>query len=75
MGNSMSLIPLESAHLDVFLPSVSDTTALRDNFVILFARVLVRNLPCLSAFADCVPSHIDHELSKEMSSKSTTVSH
>ena len=70
----MNLIPLDSANLSIFLPSVADMNALQDNFVIHCARVLVKKLPFLSKFSDCVPQHIGHEFSKEMSQKSTAVS-
>lgn len=59
---------------DVFLPSALDTDALRSNFIVLCSRVLVNKLSFLESFQGCVPKHIQHALSKEMSSKSTVVS-
>ena len=53
-----------------FLPSVADVKSVRDNLVILIARILVANLPAFSFLSGVVSKHIQHCYSKEMATKS-----
>ena len=53
-----------------FLPSQADVVAVKDNLVVLIARILVSNIPIFTFLSGVVPQHIEHEYSKEMASKS-----
>ena len=59
--------------LSTFLLSPEDCSTLRDNYVILVSRILVRHLTALQPFMKCVPQHIQHANSAVMSLKSTVV--
>ena len=65
---------LRNLETSAFLPSVSDCQALRDNYVVLFSRVICETLTAFSSFRECVPKHIAHKYSVEMAKKSVTVS-
>ena len=65
---------IDSAPLSTFLPTVDDCTAIRDEYITLIARVLVEHLAFLAPFKPCVPQHILHAYSQEMSIKSEMVS-
>lgn len=60
--------------VSAFLPSIADCTAVRDNFVILAARILVDNLACFSSLSNCVPRHIQHKFSPFMKERTVSVS-
>ena len=47
---------------------------LRENYVTLVSRVLVKHLKYFSSFTKCVQEHIEHEHSAEMAKKSEIVS-
>ena len=55
------------------LPSMADHKALYDNYIIHIQRILVKRIPSLKCFAECVPKHIIHKHSKEMNQKSKKV--
>lgn len=55
------------------LHAVTDCAAIRDNFVVLAARVIVKNLTCFSVLQTCVPVHIQHDYSAAMKEKSVVV--
>ena len=57
---------LRNLEISSFLPSVADCQALRDNYVVLFARVICDTLTGFSPFQKCVPKHILHKYSAEM---------
>ena len=57
-----------------FLPSIADCKAIRDNYIVLFARVIYKTLSAFSPFQKCVPQHNMHEFSTEMPRKTVTVS-
>ena len=65
---------LRNLEILAFLPSVADCQALRDNYVVLFARVICDTLSTLYPFQKSVPRHILHKYSVNMSAKSVTVS-
>jgi hypothetical protein len=64
---------IENLPLSTFLLSPEDCSTLRDNYVILIARMLVQHLTFLQPFRKCVPQHIQHEYSEIMKQKSTVV--
>ena len=64
---------IDSAPLSTFLPTAEDCSAIRDGYITLISRVLVENLVFLAPFKQCVPQHIVHEYSQEMSKKSEMV--
>ena len=65
---------LRSLDTAAFLPSVADCQGLRENYVVLAARVICDTLTAFSSFKECVPKHILHKCSANMSKKSVTVS-
>ena len=65
---------LRNLEISAFLPSVNDCQVLRDNYIVLFSRVICETLTAFSSFRDCVPKHITHKYSTEMSKKSVSVS-
>ena len=60
--------------LSKFLPNEDDCRALRKDFIILVARVLVKYLPWFSAIKPAVADHIPHRYSNCMGQKSDIVS-
>ena len=71
--NKLPDIDVESLPLTVFLPSMNDCKKLRDNYVILASRVLVKHLSFLAPLKGCIPQHIDHIHLKELTKKSDIV--
>ena len=65
---------LETTPISTVVPSIGDSIVLRENYVTLVSRVLVKHLNYFSPFANCVPEHIQHEHSAEMANKSEIVS-
>ena len=65
---------LEAIPISTFMPSIGDSIVLRENYVTLVSRVLVKHLKYFSSFIKCVPEHIKHEHSAEMAKKSEIVS-
>ena len=65
---------IKSLPLSTFLPSAEDCSALRDNYVILISRILVKHMAFLQSFSKCVPNQIEHMYSKEIAKKSSVVS-
>ena len=65
---------LRSLDSAVFLPSIADCQVLRENYVILSARVICSTPTAFSSFKECVPKHIPHKYSAATSKKSVTVS-
>ena len=65
---------LRSLNPGDFLPSLDDCKKLRDNYAVLMARVICKNLKAFESFKDCVPEHIIHKYSTAMAKKSVTVS-
>ena len=53
---------------------MEDSDLLRNNNVVLLARVIVQKMPYFEVFADSVPEHIVHHYTKELSCKSSIVS-
>ena len=65
---------IKALPLSTFLPSAEDCSALRDNYVILISRILVKHLAFLHPFSKCVPKQIEHIYSEAMAKKSSVVS-
>lgn len=65
---NINKIPVSS-----FLPSISDCSALKQNYAILMARIVVDEIPHFHKIKECVPKHIIHQHSEEMTKKSKTV--
>jgi hypothetical protein len=59
--------------LEEVLPTLSDKEQLQENYIVHFARIVCKYLK--KNFAECVPVHIDHQYSQEMSQKSDVVSY
>ena len=65
---------IKSAPTSTFLPTMEDCKKVRDNYVVLVSRVLVDHLTFLHPLKKCVPCHVVHKYSNEMSKKSEIVS-
>ena len=63
---------IRSAPTSTFLPTMEDCKKVWDNYV-LVARVLVDHLTILHPLKKCVPCHVEHKYSSEMSNKSEIV--
>jgi len=74
LSNDKPIGEVATLPLSVFLPDQEDCRSLRTNYAILLGRELVNSIPYLKEFADCIPSHIEHKYSREMSQKSVVVS-
>ena len=74
LPNESCIQSVESLPLSTFLPDVSDCNALRSNYAILLGRLLVKKLKFFSVFKKCLPDHIPHMYSQQMSEKSVLVS-
>ena len=61
-------------HLQDILPTFNDKQQIERNYCIHFARIICQYIPFYKTrFADCVPKHIMHQHSAEMSQKSEVV--
>lgn len=65
---------IKALPLSTFLPSEEDCSALRDNYVVLISRILVKHVAFLQPFSKCVPKEIEHMYSEAMAKKSSVVS-
>lgn len=64
---------IASLPLSTFVPSVDDCKALRENYIVLVACVITEKLLYFQGLKRCVPRHIQHPYSEEMSKPSTVV--
>ena len=74
LDNSQQIKPIMEVENAEFLPSKEDNSDLLHDFIPLVTRVIAENIPAFACFRDVVVSHIPHEFSKEMKTKSTQVS-
>lgn len=74
LDNSQQIKPIMEVENAEFLPSKEDNSDLLHDFVPLVTRVIAENVPAFACFRDVVVSHIPHEFSQEMKTKSTQVS-
>ena len=74
LDDEQSIGSVRSLPISDFLPSIDDYTAIRDNYVVLVARVITENFKHFSFLRDCVPKHIHHEYIAQMAQKTTMVS-
>lgn len=69
-------MPTNKLPLDILLPTSSDNQILVRNFAVLVSRILVKYIKFFEqSFDGVVVNHIRHEYSKEMATKSETVSY
>ena len=68
-----SIIDVAKIDTSKFLPSAADMEAMIANFSVLISRLLVNHISALCEYSACVPAHIDHKYSREMSAKSHVV--
>ena len=62
--------------IEDILPTLSDKDHLQENYIVLFARVICEHIPFSKKnFGECVPLHIEHCYSEQMSQKSDVVSY
>ena len=66
-------VDIQSLPVTTFVPSVDDCIALRANYIVLVARVIVDKLTHFSGLRQCVVQHIPHHYSKAMEQKSKIV--
>ena len=57
---------LDDVEISEFLPSHNDVENLKMDFIVLWARVMVKNIPAFSFFNGVVIQHIQHQYSKEI---------
>ena len=74
LSDDQPQVDLQSLPVTTFVPSVDDCIALRSNYIVLVARVIVDRLPYFSGLRQCVVQHIPHRYSKAMEQKSKIVS-
>lgn len=68
-------LPDFSAFLETkILPTTADHEALKNNFIVLIARIIRKNFTFFSKFGTGVPKHIKHRYYAEMAKKSKIVS-
>ena len=60
--------------LEDILPTPPDKSQMLEDYCVLFARILCSQIPFFEKFSSCVPKHISHKYSSEMSQKSEVVS-
>jgi hypothetical protein len=72
-GHTATSKDIKCAPTSTFLPTMEDCKNIRDDYVIV-AKVLVDHLTFLHPLKKCVPSHVVHKYSSEMSKKSEIVS-
>lgn len=73
LDDTKPLGSLRDLPLSTFLPTTTDCTKIRENYVVLMARILVKYIPHLSHLHKCVPQHIRHQYSAALAQKSITV--
>ncbi|XP_066933555.1 uncharacterized protein [Clytia hemisphaerica] len=56
-----------------FLPSSHDHSMMKRDMILICTKILVKHLPSLQEFNDCVFWHIPHKYSKELSAKTVEV--
>lgn len=66
---------IKASPVSTFLPTMEDCKKVRQNYIVLVARVLVDHLTFLQPLKKCVPCHMLHRYSSEMSKTSEIVSH
>lgn len=74
LSNDKPIGEVSTLPISTFLPDRDDCRSLRSNYAILLGRELVKSIPYFKDFADCIPIHIKHMYSQEMSQKSVVVS-
>lgn len=57
---------LNDVEISEFLPCHNDVENLKKDFIVLWARVMVKNIPAFSFLKGVVIQHIQHQYSKEM---------
>ena len=68
-----SIIDVAEIDINMFLPSADDMELMITSFSILISSLLIEHIPALHEYSSCVPAHIDHKYSREMSAKSHVV--
>ncbi len=53
--------------------SKGELQSMRYKYIVLISRILIDFFPCLKVIKSIVPSHIEHEFSKEMAEKSEII--
>ena len=57
---------LNDVEISEFLPSHNDVEQLKKDFIVLWARVIVKNIPAFTFLKGVLIQHIQHQYSKEM---------
>ena len=65
---------VEHLPLSTWMPSEADCADLREDFIILTTRILIKYLPQFEWLSCVVPEAIPHQYAKEMAEKSEIVS-
>lgn len=73
LPDDQSTASIATLPVAAFLPNVEDCVALRKEFIILTARVLIRYIPWFEFLKSAVPEHITHQYTQAMAQKSEIV--
>ena len=73
LDDQKPLADLKELPLTEYILSQEEERQLRNNMIVLVARVLTKMIPCLAYIKDAVPKHIPHSYSKEMANKSVII--
>ena len=74
LENSEPKGTLRNINRSSFSPCYEEITTYRQAAIVLVGRIFVEHFPKFSVFAQLLPSHIKHEYSTEMSTKSKIIS-
>ena len=75
LADDQSIADIATLPLATFLPHVEDCIAIRKEFIILVAQVLIRYIPWFERLQPVISDHIPHEYTDIMASESEIVSH
>jgi hypothetical protein len=64
---------ISSLPASAVLPTVGDCIDIRENYIVLAARIIVNSLPHFAFLKNCIVEHIPHQFSKETEKKSVIV--
>ena len=74
LADDQAIANISNLPLAAFLPHVEDCIAIRKEFIVLVARVLIRYIPWFECLQPVISDHIPHEYMDIMASKSEIVS-
>lgn len=73
LDNTQPLGSLKDQDVTIYLLNQEEQNQIREEYIVLVARILCQFIPWLKPFQNVVPRHIEHEWSEEMSKKSVII--